>query len=102
MTTTTMNHFFHHPVKILQRLKESGFTQKQAETQVDILSELVENDLTSKSDLIASEQRLRLEIEKSRLELEHKISELELRLTVRVAAIVISTAGFFYTLEKLF
>ena len=76
------NEFFDNPIKILHRLKKAGFSEKQAEAQVEIFSGYIENRLVTKRDL---KQSLR---------------ELELTLTIKTATIVGSIMGFFFILEK--
>ncbi len=99
----------YNPIKALHRLKNAGFTQEQAEAQVEILTEIIEEGLASKKDILelknaffSNEAKIKAEIEKAKLELENKIQSLELRITIRMTAIVLSTVGFFYTLEKFF
>lgn len=72
--------YFNNPIKILHRLKAAGFTEKQAEAQVEIFSDYVEHGLVTKRDL----------------------KELELRMTIKTAVIVGSIVGFFSLLEKFF
>jgi len=81
MSTTVMEKvYLNNPIKILHRLKEAGFTQKQAEAQVEIFTDYLEHNLATKKDL---------EI-------------LEAKITIKTAAIVGSIVGFFYLLEKFF
>ena len=89
--TMTQN-YFNNPIKILHRLREAGFTEKQAEAQVEIISDYVEHGLATKKDLKSDlrDQELRFEL---------KLKELEFRLTVKTAAIVGSIVGFFSVLE---
>lgn len=69
--------YFNNPIKILHRLREAGFTEKQAEAQIEIISDYVEHGIATKRDL----------------------KELELRIIVKTAAIVGSIVGFFSVLE---
>jgi hypothetical protein len=81
MNATVMEKvYLNNPIKILHRLKEAGFTQKQAEAQVEIFTDYLEHNLATKKDL---------EI-------------LEAKITIKTAAIVGSIVGFFYLLEKFF
>ena len=57
--------YFNNPIKILHRLRGVGFTEKEAEAQVEILSDYVECGFVTKQDL--------------KLELK----ELELRMTIK-------------------
>ena len=83
--------YFNNPIKILHRLRAAGFTQQQAEAQVEILSDYIEHGLATKKDL-------KLEVKEIRVELK----DLEHRMTVKTAAIVGSIVGFFSLLEKFF
>ena len=80
--TTMNNNFFDNPIRVLHRLKEAGFSEKQAEAQVEIFSSYIENKLVTKQDL------------------RQGLKELELKLTIKTAAIVGSIIGFFFILEK--
>lgn len=76
------NEFFDNPIKVLHHLKEAGFSDKQAEAQVEIFSGYLENKLVTKQDL------------------DQSLKELELKLTIKTATIVGSMLGFFFLLEK--
>lgn len=92
--------YFGNPIKILHRLREAGFTEQQAEAQVEIFNDYVEHGLAAKQDLKEVRRELR-EVESSiKRDLELKLKELELKLTVKTAAIVGSIVGFFSLLEK--
>lgn len=96
MSTITMTgNYFNNPIKILHHLRAAGFTEKQAEAQVEILADYVEHGLATKRDL----KELELKIASN---LEIKLKELELKLTVKTAAIVGSIVGFFSLIEKFF
>ena len=96
------NSYFHNPIKILHRLKEAGFTEKQAEAQVEIFNDYVENGLATKRDLKELELSTKRDFKELELKFDSKLKELELRLTVKTAAIVGSIVGFFSILEKIF
>ena len=96
MSTIPMSeHYFNNPIKILQRLKAAGFTESQAEAQVEMFSDYIEHGLATKRDLRELEVR-------SNANLELKLKELELKITIKTAAIVGSIVGFFSLLEKFF
>lgn len=76
--------YFNNPIKMLHRLKEAGFTEQQAEVQVEILSDYIEYGLATKRDL-----------KELKLDIDGKLKELELRMTIKTAAIVASIVGFF-------
>jgi hypothetical protein len=61
-----------HPltqIEIVHRLKEVGFTQEQAETQAQIITEVNDNSLTTKQDLEVLEKDLKQEISELRQEM---------------------------------
>lgn len=87
------NHYFNNPIQILHRLKAAGFTEAQAEAQVEIFSDYVEHGLVTKWDLREVELRIT-----SNTDL--KAKELEFKLTVKIATIVGSIVGFIALLEK--
>ena len=92
MSSTTMSpNYFNNPIKILHRLKQAGFTQDEAEAQVEIFSDYVEHGIATKRDLHELELKIL-----SNLEL--KLKALELKMGAITSAIV----GFFYVLEKFF
>ena len=43
--------YFNNPIKILHRLTEAGFTEQQAEAQVEIFNDYDEHGLATKQDL---------------------------------------------------
>ncbi|OFW80602.1 MAG: hypothetical protein A2887_00375 [Alphaproteobacteria bacterium RIFCSPLOWO2_01_FULL_40_26] len=103
------SHFLSNPVKILHRLKEAGFTEKQAEVQVEILSEQsgqIEATLATKQDLKRDlkelETALRRDMKEMELKFESRFREMEMRLTIRMGTIVSAVVGFFYLLERFF
>jgi hypothetical protein len=83
-TSTAMPKYFDNPIKILHHLKAAGFTEKQAEAQVEVFTDYIDHNLVTKKDLTNS------------------LKELELRLTIKTAAIVGSIVGFFSLIEKFF
>lgn len=80
--SNAMPKYFDNPIKILHHLKAAGFTEKQAEAQVEIFTDYIEHNLVTKRDL------------------KNSLKELELRLTIKTAAIVGSIVGFFSLLQK--
>ena len=91
--------YFNNPIKILHRLKEAGFTEKQAEAQVEIFSDYIEHGLATKQDLKIEVRTLKTEMKELEMNFELKLKDLEFRLTVKTAAIVGSIVGFFSLLE---
>jgi hypothetical protein len=101
-TTTieqTMGHgYVHSPIKILHRLKAAGFSQEQAEAQVEIFTDYVENGLATKKDLGILENKIEDRLKSFDYRIEAKLKALELRMFLQTSGIV----GFFYALEKFF
>jgi len=89
------NHYFNNPIQILHRLKAAGFTEAQAEAQVEIFTDYVEHGLVTKPIL-------KQELKELELKLDARFKEFELKLTIRTAAIVGSIVGFFSLMEKFF
>jgi hypothetical protein len=88
MSTATMEKIYlNNPIKILHRLKEAGFTQEQAEAQVEIFTDYLDHNIATKQDL---------------KELRFELKEMEMRITIKTASIVGSIMGFFFLLEKFF
>lgn len=81
-------------IKILHRLLEGGFTQKQAEAQIEVLTEYTDNHLATKSDIS--------DVKREILDVRKDMREMELRLTIRISSIVGLMMGFFYSLDKFF
>jgi len=79
--------YLNNPIKILHRLKEAGFTQEQAEAQVEIFTDYLDHNIATKQDL---------------KELRFELKEMEMRITIKTASIVGSIMGFFFLLEKFF
>jgi hypothetical protein len=79
-----MPKYFDNPIKILHHLKAAGFTEKQAEAQVEVFTDYIDHNLVTKKDM------------------KNSLKELELRLTIKTAAIVGSIVGFFSLIEKFF
>ena len=55
----------------VKKLKEAGFTEQQAEAQITLLAEIVENDLATKRDIA----ELRKDIEVLRADLKRDMAE---------------------------
>ena len=110
MTTATMNkpmfaQAFINPIKALHKLKEVGFTQKQAEAQLEIFSgyvEQIEATLASKRDLKELELKLETQIKPLALEMNARFKEIAMKLVIKIGVITSAVVGFFYMLEKFF
>jgi hypothetical protein len=62
LNATMPGFFFNNPIKILHHFKEAGFTERQAEAQVEVLNDYVEHGLATKKDLKALEVALKRDI----------------------------------------
>jgi predicted phage-related endonuclease len=70
-----------------KKLKETGFTEAQAEVQAEALAEIIDERLATKQDILA----LKRDIKELEVSLKRDIKELEMRLTIRLGAML--TAG---------
>ncbi|OQY43360.1 MAG: hypothetical protein B6240_12550, partial [Desulfobacteraceae bacterium 4572_87] len=61
----------------VKRLKAVGFTEKQAEVQTKIFSELVENRLATKQDIVL----LQRDMKEMEVSLKRDMKEMELKIT---------------------
>lgn len=73
-----------------RKLEAVGFSREQAETQMQMLSELVEGNLASKQDLKNLELQIKQDVER-----------LEYRLTIKLGTIVTIALGAFTALSKM-
>lgn len=73
-------------LKYTRKLEEVGFTREQAETHVDIMTEIIETTLATKQDI----KDLRVDM-----------SQLEYRLTIKLGTIVSVAIGIAVALSNL-
>ena len=71
-------------LKYVKILESAGITREQAEAHVQIISEILEDDLVTKQDLLNSENVLKNSMER----LEHKMLQMEYRMTIKLGSIV--------------
>ncbi len=90
--------YINNPIKIVHFLKEAGFTQRQAEAQVEVLTDYIDSNLATRKDIF----EIKKDIAEIKRDLKRDIKELELKLTIKLSSIVGIIVGFFYTLEKFF
>ena len=45
IANTMSKDYIHNPIKVLHRLIDAGFTQKQAEVQVEVLTDYIDNNV---------------------------------------------------------
>jgi hypothetical protein len=79
----------------VQKLKGAGFTEQQAEAQVQVLSEIIESNLAIKQGLKEIEIALRRDIEMLRADTKAVLAELKAELIKwNVGAMAVLTAIF--------
>ncbi len=81
-----------------RKLEEVGFSREQAETHMQIVTEIVEGNLTTKQDLNLALER----IDNKFSQMENKMIQLEYRLTIKLGTIVTVGIGAFAALIKFF
>ena len=98
MNNPTLPQFFTNPIRALHKLRDAGFTEQQAEAQIEVFSEHVEANLATKRDLKDLEMKMEIRFK----EIDARFKEMEMKLTIRTGAITSAVVGFFYILEKFF
>ncbi len=99
-------------LKFANRLEGVGLTREQAETHVQIMTELMETNLATKGDLKDAMRDLRTElkqeIEELRTEMKlgtkdliNRMDQLEYRMTIRTGTIVCLALSAFVALSRL-
>jgi hypothetical protein len=83
------------------RPKRAGFTEQQAEAQVQALAAIVNDNLATKQDLTSLKQELKQDILLLKQELKQDLRELEHRLTLRMGTVVSVAVGVVAALVKL-
>lgn len=83
-------------LKYAKKLEEVGVSREQAETHVQILSEIMETTFATKQDIHNLDQRLVHSVQM----LEQKIVESEQRMTIKLGTIVSIAIGVAVTLVK--
>ena len=99
----------------VKELIAAGFTQQQAEAQVQVLARLVYDQLATKRDIVELQKEiveirrdiaeLKAELKRDIKELESStkrdLKELEMRLTIRLGAMLVVAVGVLAVLQKL-
>jgi len=97
--------FFTNPIKALHRLRDAGFTEQQAEAQIEVFTEYAQSNLATKQDILDLKKAmldLKRELKQDVLDLKREMKEMEMKLTIRMGTITSAVVGFFYVLEKFF
>jgi len=81
-----------------KRLREAGFSQKQAEVQAEVIAEIVEDKVATKRDL----EELRIALKRDIEELRRDMKELEYRMTVKIGSMFGIGIAVLIVLMKIF
>ncbi|CAL7964149.1 conserved hypothetical protein [Gammaproteobacteria bacterium] len=102
------------------KLKAAGVPEKQAEAQVEMMREIVDDKLATKKDLAlvrkdlelaknelrrdieTTKSELKQDIEATRYELKRDMKDLELRMTLKLGSIMVGGLSMLVILMKLF
>lgn len=84
-----------------ERLKAAGVSSEQAKVQADVMREIIEEKLATKSDLERVRFELDAKIEATKLELKQEIREMELRITIRLGGMMAASIAMVAALVKL-
>lgn len=84
-----------------KRLRDGGVPQDQAEVHAEAARDFIMAELVTKTDLLATEQKLQTGLQHTKQELQNSIETLSLRLTVRFGAMLVVAIGALATIMKL-
>ena len=84
-----------------KRLRDGGVPQDQAEVHAEAARDFIMAELVTKTDLLATEQKLQTGLQHTKQELQNSIETLGLRLTVRFGAMLVVAIGALATIMKL-
>jgi hypothetical protein len=89
-----------NPMKYIRDLEAAGFQRTQAEAQVQMVLDVLEGDLVTKSDFNTYKEHIdgrfaEVDHRFDRLEskMDYRFRELELRMTIKLGAINLATAS---------
>ena len=101
-----------HPltqIEIMHRLKKVGFTQEQAETHAEIVTELNESNLATKQDVLNLEKKseseftlLRKEIRQEFALVRTEMKLMESHIIIKMSVIMSGLLALFGTAQKVF
>jgi hypothetical protein len=101
-----------HPltqIEIMHRLKKVGFTQEQAETHAEIVTELNESNLATKQDVLDLEKKseseftlLRKEIRQEFALVRTEMKLMESHIIIKMSVIMSGLLALFGTAQKVF
>ena len=72
-------------LQFAKKLKEAGFTERQAEVQAEALAEIIDDKIATKQDIH---------------DLEVKMKELEYRMTIKVGSMMVIAVGILIAAMK--
>lgn len=78
-----------NPMKYIKSLEAAGFKRDQAEAQVQIIFDVLEGDLVTKSEFESFRSEMRLFKE----QVDRRFVELELRLVIKLGLISVTTTS---------
>ena len=90
----------------VNKLKNAGVPEKQAEVQAAAIAEIVNEQMATKLDIMElrrdiKELETKMATKLDIAELKRDIKELEMRLTIRLGAMMVVAIGVFATLVKI-
>lgn len=84
-----------------EKMKDAGFTEKQARVQTEALREIVEDRLATKNDLAGLEKAMKADIANVEMRLVNEMQKLELRMTTKLGAMLAAAIAIVAALVKL-
>lgn len=79
-----------------KKLKAVGFTEQQAEVQAESMAEVIDSNLVTKADLLATEERINQRIDK----LTYALQELNYKTTIRLGSMLVVAVGVLAAIIK--
>jgi hypothetical protein len=75
-------------LKYAKKLEEAGFSRQQAEANIQIIAEIVEDDVATKQDLKHFVTQLETKIGDAKADLKNDMTQLEYRLVVKLSTVI--------------
>lgn len=95
-------------LKYAKILEEAGLTQKEAETTINVLIEVMENKLATQEDLkdLRNEFKefgilMQNDLKNLELRMTHKIDQLESKLTIKLGTMLAASIAIMTAVQKL-
>ena len=83
-----------------EKLQKAGFSQEQAKAQLEMITEVIENNLATKRDLKELEIELKQNMKELETNLKRDIKESEMKLKIWTGSIMVIAVGILATLQK--